>query len=221
MPGKKSYKKSFKKKTYRKKTFRKAVIPTAPANHSVVKLKYTENISMSSTLGGVNFALWRINDLYDPSYSTIGHQAYFRDQMFALYSNARVLWASIKITIICTNSSPFHVCLGPIQSGTPDTDIQTASERKGSKELYITNQVVKSMKCQSSSDYYFGMSKKATLYDPELRQISGSSIGTAVNKSMWYQIIMKTIDNTSNGLYFKVDVDQIVRFEEPIQQVGS
>lgn len=186
----------------------------------MVKLRYTENISLTSTSGSLAGTVWRINDLYDPNSTGAGHQSYFRDQMFALYLIGRVLWASIKITIISSAAqTPIIVTLGPNQSGGYDADTQVASERKGSKECYINGQQIKTLKCHSSSDYYFGQKKGVTLIDTSYAQLSSASVGTL--NTMWYQILMKSLDTSTVTVYFKVDIEQITRFEEPQQQTSS
>jgi len=208
-----------KKRPYKKKNY-KSVIPTAPANHTLVKLRYTENILMTSTVGAVQSYIYRINDLYDPNYSGTGHQAYFRDQLFAMYQYGRVLWASIKITVITdTATTPCYVVLGPAQSGSADTDMATASERKGSKEAYVNANQVATLKVGSSVDYYFGQKKGAALADTAYVQNATSSLSTG--DLMWYQILVRSMNGTTQNFYVKVDIEQITRFESPLQQSGS
>lgn len=219
-PAKRKYNKKNKKagkKTY--KNYNK-VIPTAPSNHNLVKLRYTENIVLTSLLGAVASYVYRINDLHDPNYTGTGHQSYFRDQMFSMYQFARVLWASIKVSLITdTAQVPMYVVLGPNQSGTADSDMQTGSERKGSKECYLNGQLVKTIKCSSSCDYYFGQKKGSTLIDSAYLQLSTSSLGSG--DTMWYQILAKSLNSTTQNVYVKVDIEQIARFETPLQQISS
>lgn len=199
---------------------KRSIIPTAPPNHTVVKLRYSENITLLSLLGANVSAIYRINDLYDPNFSGTGHQSYFRDQMFGLYSYGRVLWASIQITVISPVAQQmYQVVLAPVQSGSADSDISTASERKGSKEAYMNGQQIVKLKSSSSSDYYFGQAKGATLTQASMAQPAGASLVSS--NSMWYEILMKTLNNATADLYIKVDIEQITRFEEPIQQTGS
>ena len=224
-------KKSFKKKYYKKKNYKKSykrsrrTIPTAPKVYTVVKLRYTENITltMSSLVPQTNY-VYRINDLYDPNYTGTGHQCYFRDQMFQLYQYGRVLWASIKLTLITdTSTFPMVVVLSPCQNYTSiiDTDITTACERKGSKECYLNNQFLKTLRCSCTSDYFFGQKKGNTLSDTAFLQNSSNSIQAA--NTMFFEILCRTLVSLTNNqsLYIKVDIEQIVRFEQPLQQVGS
>lgn len=145
-----------KKRPYKKKSYTVS-IPSAPKNHTLVRLKYTENIRVDTVLGALGSYMYRINDTYDPNFSGTGHQPYFRDQMYAIYKYSRVLSASISINVI-TNSvnTPSWICLSPCQSGSFDLDLDTACERKGSKETYMNGNQTKTLKSSSSTDYYFG-----------------------------------------------------------------
>lgn len=217
---KKDNKKKTPEKGKKNRMYKKSIIPTAPPNHTMVKLRYSENILMTSVAGSVASYIYRINDLYDPNYSGTGHQPYFRDQLFAMYQYARVLWASIKITVITdAATTPCYIVLGPAQSGAADSDPNTASERKGSKEAYINSNQVARLKTGSSCDYYFGQVKGSTLQDTAYVQNSGTSLSTG--DLMWYQILCRSMNGVNQNFYVKVDIEQIARFESPLQQSGS
>ena len=220
-PAKKNYKKKKynprKKRGYRKS---RTAIPSAPPNHQTIKLNYTETLRLDTILGSLATYVYRINDLFDPNFSGTGHQPYFRDQMYALYNYGKVLWASIKVTILTNNSqSPCYFILTPCQSGTMDSNLETSAERKGSKECYINGQMTKVLKCSSSVDYYFGQKKGVTLMDTGYLQNSTTALN--VGNRMNYGIGCYSLDSTSLSFYVKVDIQQIVRFEQPTQQSGS
>jgi hypothetical protein len=218
-PPKKMQNVALKKRPFKKKQY-KSTIPTAPSNNTTLKMRYTDNIKLTSTLGSLASYIWRINDLYDPNFTGTGHQPYFRDQMFGLYQYAKVLWASIKISVITdTAQVPVHIILSPIQSGSADSDFNTASERKGSKEVYTNGQSMKTLYVQSTCDYYFGQKKGSTLTDTNYLQSSTSSL--TANNVMWYEILYRAIPLTTQDIYIKVDIDMITRFEQPLQQSGS
>lgn len=222
-PPRKSYKS--KRRNYRRKRNKKSKrssIPTAPRNHSIVKLRYTENIRLDSIFGSQATQLYRINDLFDPNFSGIGHQPYFRDQMYALYRYGRVLWAKISVMLMTNNAqTPCYFIIAPCQGGIMDANFETSSERKGSKECYINGQIRKTLTCKASSDYYFGHKKGTTSSDTVYLQNSASSLASV--NAMWYGLGFISLDSSISGVsvYVKVDIEQIVRFEEPQQQTGS
>lgn len=221
MPRKPGRKKTGRKKPYRRRYTRrkKNIIPSAPRNHMVVRLNYSENTSLYP--GAIPAAsIWRINDLYDPNFSGTGHQPYFRDQMFTLYNYGRVLWASIKVSVLTDGSAyPAEVVLAPCQNGVADVYFQTAAERKGSKECYINGNLMKVLKVKSSCDYYFGMKKGTTAISPSFLQNPTGALPNS--NSMFYEVIAQSLNGTSITVYIKVDICMIVRFEEPRQQSGS
>lgn len=61
----------------------------------ITKMKYSETFVISS--GQPRYA-FRLNSIYDPNYSGVGHQPYGRDQLSALYNRYRVIAASYVIT---------------------------------------------------------------------------------------------------------------------------
>jgi len=222
-PVKLSNKRTYpKKKPYKKKRYTSMYknIPSAPANHTMVKLHYSENIRLDTLLGSIGSYVYRINDLFDPNFSGTGHQPYFRDQMYALYNYGKVLSASIKLSLLTNVSlAPAWVVLTPLQSGTFDSNLETASERKGSRECYINSQVPQSLYCSSTVDYYFGQAKGTTLHDTGYLQNSTTAL--SVGNRMNYGIGFQSLDATSMSVYAKIDITQIVRFEQPVQQSGS
>lgn len=221
--GKKSLKKNKprSKRTYTRK--KGNIIPSAPRNSTMVKLNYTENIVLQVVaLVPQTSYVFRINDLYDPNYTGTGHQSYFRDQMFTIYQYGRCVWASIKLTLLSDSAqTPILAVLSPVQNttGVPDTDITTACERKGSKECYLNGQMVKTLKASSSCDYFFGQKKGATMNDTAFLQTAGASINLA--NAMFYEILFRSLIAQTQNLYIKVEIQQIVRFEQPLQQFGS
>jgi len=216
----KNNKKTFKKRNYKKRNKRRSIIPTTPPNSTLVRLNYSENLTLSTSLGSIGSYVFRTNDLFDPNYTGTGHQPYFRDQMFALYQYGRVLSMKITFTLITGNSiDPLFVVVGPIQSGTADTDMQTGSERKGSKETYMNGQAIKKLSCASSCDYYFGAKKGTTILSAAYLQASTASLNNG--SVMWYQILFTALNAASVTLNFKVDISMITRFEQPRQQTSS
>ncbi len=63
------------------------------------RLTYADviHISPASTVGQYTF---RGNSVYDPDYTSTGHQPYYRDQLAALYSRYRVYGSSIHVAAV-------------------------------------------------------------------------------------------------------------------------
>jgi len=206
---------------------RKQAVPrilNEPPDNQTCRLRYVQNILLTPTaLAPLQANVFRTNDLYDPDFSGTGHQSYFRDQMFTLYQYARVLSISIKCTCVTDSASvPLMLVLSPLQniSGTADTVITTASERKGAKSAYITGSSgVKVLSASIGCDKFFGQPSRATLTDTAYLQAVGSAL--AGSYSMWYEIVAYGLSASSQNVYVKVEIEQVARFEQPLQQVGS
>lgn len=218
----KTGKKIFKKKTlrkFKKRISRKIKIPTAPAQHTMLKLTYYEELSLTPVAGYASY-IYRINDLYDPNLTGVGHQPLYRDQMFLLYSYARVLGAKITVQFTPNTGIPVTAILAPIQSGTADTVYQTAMERKGAKSTTLNGyQSSKTLSCYSSSDFYFGQKKGYTMLSSSFEQTPNSGLASA--NSMWYQILLHDLSTGANLVYVRVKLEMFARFEQPIQQSSS
>lgn len=86
----------YKRKPYRKpyrKMYRKAKIYSQVGFPStkVVKLRYVDAITLTSTTGSLAVNTWRANSPYDPYYAVGGHQALGFDQWTTFYNQYIVL----------------------------------------------------------------------------------------------------------------------------------
>jgi len=204
------------------KNRRMTQIPTAPPQSQLVKLRYVEPVSFTSTLGSTASTVWRLNDLFDPYQTGVGHQSLFRDQTFALYRNARVLGTAIKVTICGASSvtSPLRVTMSPIESGTADATLSTASERKYAvSRIYNPGGDSMFMKTYISCDKYFGFRKGTTSHEWDFNQTSTASINS--DRTMWWQLVASDITSSTNTIYCNVELEQIVIFQLPLQVTGS
>lgn len=201
-------------------------IPTAPANRTrMYKLRYQQVNTLTSTAGNIASLVFRANDLYDPYQTGIGHQALYRDQLFAMYEHARVLAVAIKVTI-CTSGttvgqSVWKVILQKATSGTTDTDTNLASERPGSQCRIVQGYSgLNMMKTYSTSDNYFGLRKGTTSTDSLFQQATGYSL--TGDQSMWYIVYANDLTAAaSSTCVINIELHQYTIFEEPLQVPSS
>ncbi len=73
--------------------------PWSPATYR--DMKYTQNILLSVGVAGLTGAeqVFRLNSLFDPDLSGVGHQPYGFDQVAAFYKHYRVEKATIEVTV--------------------------------------------------------------------------------------------------------------------------
>ena len=60
------------------------------------KLKYVENIVLSSAAGAVGRNVFSPQNMFDPNQTGTGHQPMFWDQFIALYDKYMGCWACIR-----------------------------------------------------------------------------------------------------------------------------
>lgn len=64
------------------------------------KLRYTETISIASSVGSIGAYVFNANSVYDPNDSGTGHQPMYYDQYTAVYNHWKVLGAKIQVQVI-------------------------------------------------------------------------------------------------------------------------
>lgn len=127
----KSKRKNTKTSKYVERTNRSRIVTTVPnvvafPDKYKTKLRYVDNLQIS---GAAQQYTFRANSLFDPDFTSTGHQPFYYDQLIAVYEKYRVYETSIKLTIINSASSPaFAVCI-------PTSQIPTITSLSQAEEL--------------------------------------------------------------------------------------
>lgn len=66
--------------------------------HMIVKLKYATNLNVASALGVYSENQFRLNSIFDPDLTNVGHQPYMYDTYATMYNKYRVLKVAYKFT---------------------------------------------------------------------------------------------------------------------------
>lgn len=74
-----------------------------------VTLRYAQQINLTPSVGGANH-LFRLNSLYDPDYTGVGHQPLGYDQWTTIYDKYAVRRARIKITEVTDSTGSNTPC---------------------------------------------------------------------------------------------------------------
>lgn len=101
--GKKGYRR---RRAYRKRRGATTMVSSlAPiADRYVTKLRYVEGNSLTYTASTeYNSYQYRLNSIYDPNYTGVGHQPLGHDELATLYNRYRVVGCSYKV--VMTNRS--------------------------------------------------------------------------------------------------------------------
>lgn len=194
-------------------------MPIFPAT-TVRKLRYSTTFQLTSTAGVVASYVFRANDLFDPDFTSTGHQPMGFDQMMLTYNHFCVVSARIKVT--CrnkTNTTPFTVCIRQDASNTPLTVIDRILEFGGLVTADIDTFGVCTTLLELGLDVarLQGVSRKAITADPTLR----GDAATSPTEVTYFHIQMwDTAAATSTG-NFDVVLEQVAHFMEPRDMIES
>lgn len=67
-------------------------------DHVIVKMSYAEMFKLATTTGAYNEYIYRLNSIFDPDFTGVGHQPYGFDTYSTIYSKYRVLKVKWHIT---------------------------------------------------------------------------------------------------------------------------
>ena len=98
-------------------------------DRSLVKMRYADNYEMNS-VGGISSQIWRVNSIFDPDSTGVGHQPYSHDQWAALYNEYNV--HGVKVDLRLTNNSstvPMDCVFYFNNNGTAIGKMSTAKEK--------------------------------------------------------------------------------------------
>lgn len=106
------------KKRYTRRNKRLSV-PYYKLNNAVLpvkwacKLKYADAFAINPGLAAAGVYSFRANDLFDPNYTSIGHQPHGFDQLMNLYNHFTVIGAKIRfrVSVPSNNDVPFIMAI--------------------------------------------------------------------------------------------------------------
>jgi len=141
-----AYKKKYtKKKPYKKSKrvrSRKSIVPRGMSgfpNSMTTTLNYQELMVPNSTSGSINNNQFRCNSIFDPNYTSAGHQPLFRDEFQNIYNHYQIV--SSYITVTYSNKSTLYgglVGLNIDDDATMSTTRETLCEQNNAKFTYLT-----------------------------------------------------------------------------------
>lgn len=182
----------------------------------VTKLKYADTISVAPG-APIGQYTYRGNSLYDPDFTSGGHQPHYFDQLSEVYSRYRVLGAKITVSLMNNaGNTPLQVVIIPNTEVFAITSLRQAMEHPRAinmRLLGIAGYNVTVGSCSLSTTTILGL-KGRELYD-----LDYSALTTSNPVNMWYFIVaignVEAINLYANGtihieylveMYDKIDV---------------
>lgn len=97
------------------------------ARKHIVRLKYTEVIDWSPTTLQTLSQQYRLNSVYDPNVTGVGHQPYGFDQLAALFNHYRVFKCSWHVAFAPSNDR-LHIAVGPVNGSSTFSSVESLGE---------------------------------------------------------------------------------------------
>lgn len=99
-------------------------------------LKYVEEVTFSGT-GTTTNQVMRLNSLFDPNFTGVGHQPKYFDQLAAVYGTYIVLSTDFKVKLSNANSNSVRYAIAVSDSSQSVTGVQDLSESKRSVSGFL------------------------------------------------------------------------------------
>lgn len=184
----------------------------------VTKLKYSDLITLTSTSNSLARYVFQLNNVYDPDYSSIGHQPMFFDQYTPIYSRYVVLGAKLTASFspiantISTAQPSGPLIIGIIedyQTTLAATNVSWLMESNNSTTAFLNNAVggnnVKTISCTYSPQQSLGIS-------PEDDGVA-SAVNSGPARQYYANVVMTETGLASpSSCNVKVDIEFTVRF---------
>lgn len=214
---KKTYKRPFKKRMYKRKTT-KGFIPwyNPQPTRGMVKLRYCDTATITSTAGASSTNQYNISSLYDPDYTYLGHQPYLYDQITSLF-NAYCVKA-VRIKMRCTAcTTPMRVNVYPrFNVSATTSNLSLGEEYKFSSNFMVGIEGV-------SKTWYYDLPKVAGAPYETYKNLGAQSVMSASpSASTYWNVQVRTADLTSSGtLAFDVEIEFIAEVSQDLMQNQS
>lgn len=190
-------------------------MPVFPASITR-RLRYSTNITGATTAGAITSTyVFRANDLFDPDFTSTGHQPMGFDQLILWYNHFCVL--SAKIRIVCKNTAGTvpTVCLRVDGSSTPITVIDRVVEEGGcvTEDLEVKGAYGANKILELSVDIakLQGVSRSAITADPTLR----GDAATSPTEVTYFHFTMWDTAGSTGSCACDVILEQTATFMEP------
>lgn len=180
-------------------------------NTILTKLRYCDQLSMTSTLGSTVGYVFAANGIFDPDISGTGHQPMYRDNYSSLYDQYVVVGS--KITVTMTNTSAHSVVFGI--NGDDDSAgsavISTKMEQNNSRWVQLgplgSGKDTQTLECTFEPLRDFGVAAKD--------DGASATIMTANPNELWcFQIFAAANGANTAVVEFAVEIDYTVKFTE-------
>jgi len=201
-------------------TIREVWMPIFPAR-TVRRMRYSTSFGLTTTSGVPAAYVLRANDLFDPDFTSTGHQPMGFDQMMLFYNHFVVVKAKVRVVFKNTGTSVPTVCIRQDANSTALTVIDRlvefgglVSETLEVKGAYGAN---KTLELNLDVGKLQGLNRQAIAADPSLR----GDAATSPTEVTYFHIMVWDATSTTGSISTDVILEQDAIFMEPRDQIES
>lgn len=183
MPEKRSRRKrSSRRRRYKR---RKMTVQTGFPNFMYVKLEYAAKIALQSVGGTPMVHTFRGNSIYDPDYTGVGNQPYYRDQLATLYEKYVVTGSKLAVKFVSDNEPSFECIVRPSDTATTPSDFDLSRMRPDTRSAWVDNQKHAKISYYRSTPSMLKKSRSAIMSDDEY-QFEFNADTNPQNEFAWF-----------------------------------
>lgn len=182
--------------------------------------RYVESVNITSTGGILGTYVFSTNNMYDPNYTSTGHQPLYYDQMVSIYDHYTVIGAKIKVRALLNGTSniPTDVCLVVTDSTSlANSNIdQTIEQYRGKSKL---------VGGLGSHTVYLTSTWSATKnFGPhplDNEQLRGAGVSGPPEQMYWFICAQSGDKSTTTSINCLVEIEYIAVWNELKDATGS
>lgn len=186
-------------------------------NSIIIKHKYCESFSTTTTTSP-HTQVYRLNSLFDPNHTGVGHQPYYHDQMALLYNKYTVYGCKVTVRGNCASQPAI---LG--MKTQRDTTVVTAAIDACERPDVVYRMMADGGKSHTLSMYIslpakFGVSKSEYLGEGDFAAVAASNPAKE-----WYLQIFAQHPNSATGtsIFYTAELVYYTRWSERIRVISS
>lgn len=177
----------------------------------VVRLRYYDTASITSTTGGVGSYKFRANSCYDPNQTGVGHQPMYYDTYTSIYDHYSVVSCKAIVRFTNTVNTPFLVGVVIDDDSAASTSVNGIVEQSHSQSRYLTPLTGSN----SSTTITVPWNCKDVLgIDPYASETYKTATGADPAEQSYIIPYAATTDGSTNTILFDITMEMVVLFTE-------
>lgn len=227
-----TYKGAKKRTSYKKATFAKTGTKVSRQlrndfalpgikNLKVVTLPYNTQAQLVCTSGVHNIWNFKMNDIYDPDVTNVGHQPFGHDQWALYYTKYTVIGAKITASFNWNSQrGPTNVVCGIIAD--ENTSLPTTVHTKQERYPGCTKTLIANSNGHVTVDAFYSMKKWFSKKTDDSHQ-HVTPFGSSPFLPAYFNVFVQSTDGTtsSNPVHVDISISYIVKMIEPKDVLGS